>query len=276
MKKENNKLKDELIDIQMKSMQNNLIFYNIKETEEEICSEIIGSETWLQENNFINIEKFEKKSCLCRNKNIGTRNEGGLAVYCKQHLCKGISVEKEVNHGILLLKLEHTFFNTTKDVFVCFSYIPHEKSKYYNICDIDFHEIIESIVLDYSEKGIVLICGDFNSRIGEVSDVLYNDQLDKFVTSVNHLENPIISDRCSMDKVVNTFGRKLLQVCYNTGLTISNGRLGSDTNGQFTLCNSKGTSVNDYLLVSPNNYGIISDFEVLEMNEFSDHMPLFF
>ncbi|VDI48218.1 Hypothetical predicted protein [Mytilus galloprovincialis] len=42
MMKENNKLKDELIDIQMKSMKNNLIFYNIKETEEEICSEIIG------------------------------------------------------------------------------------------------------------------------------------------------------------------------------------------------------------------------------------------
>ncbi|CAC5360008.1 unnamed protein product [Mytilus coruscus] len=42
MKKENNKLKDELIDIQMKSMQNNLIFYYIKETKEEICSEIIG------------------------------------------------------------------------------------------------------------------------------------------------------------------------------------------------------------------------------------------
>ncbi|VDI44652.1 Hypothetical predicted protein, partial [Mytilus galloprovincialis] len=65
-------------------------------------------------------------------------------------------------------------------------------------------------------------------------------------------------------------------VCYNTGLTVANGRLGSDTNGKFTFCNSKGTSVNDYLLLSPNNYGIISDFEVLEMNEFSDHMPLFF
>ncbi|VDI33459.1 Hypothetical predicted protein [Mytilus galloprovincialis] len=79
-----------------------------------------------------------------------------------------------------------------------------------------------------------------------------------------------------MDKVVNTFGRKLLQVCYNTGLSVANCTLGSDTNGKFTFCNSYWTSVNDYLLLSPNNYGIISDFEVLEMNEFSDHMPLFF
>ncbi|CAC5415733.1 unnamed protein product [Mytilus coruscus] len=180
----------------------------------QVSQELI-SETWLQENNFINIEGFEKISRLCRNENIGTRNEGGLAVYCKQHLCK---------------------------------------------------EIIESIVLDYSEKGIALICGDFNSRIGEVSDILYNDQLNKFVTSVNHFDNPIISDRCSMDKVVNTFGRKLFQVCYNTGLPIANGILGGDTNGKFTFCNSKGTIVNDYLLVSLNNYGIISDFEVLEMN----------
>ena len=41
MKKENDKLKEELTDIKLKSMQNNLIFYNIDQNEEENCPELI-------------------------------------------------------------------------------------------------------------------------------------------------------------------------------------------------------------------------------------------
>ncbi|VDI62880.1 Hypothetical predicted protein, partial [Mytilus galloprovincialis] len=79
-----------------------------------------------------------------------------------------------------------------------------------------------------------------------------------------------------MDKFVNSFGRKLLQMCYDTGLTVANGRLGNDKHGNFTFCTSNGRSVNDYLLVSPCDYELISNFEVLQLNEFSDHSPLYF
>ena len=41
IKEENDKLKRELTDFQMRSMRNNLIFYNINETEEENCAEVI-------------------------------------------------------------------------------------------------------------------------------------------------------------------------------------------------------------------------------------------
>lgn len=78
---------------------------------------------------------------------------------------------------------------------------------------------LESIVLEYSDKGEVFVCGDLNSRIGEINDFLYNDELDQYVMSVEHVENP------TMDKTVNALGRKLLQMCYNTGLTVANGRL---------------------------------------------------
>ena len=75
---------------------------------------------------------------------------------------------------------------------------------------------------------------------------------------------------------MNSFGRKLIQLCYTTGLTIANGRLGDDSDGKFTFCTSRGRSVNDYLLVSPIDYKLISYFNVLQFNEFSDHSPLFF
>ncbi|CAC5423117.1 unnamed protein product [Mytilus coruscus] len=201
------------------------------------------SETWLKENNLIVIDGFERISCVFRNKNIGTRNEGGIAVFCKSFLCNGIIAEKELNDGIILLKLDHNFFATDKDIFICFSYVPHERSNYYQLCDIDFHDIIESIVNNYSDKGIVMVCGDLNSRIGELSDFLLSDDLDKYVESVEHVVNPIISDRHSMDKTVNAFGRKLLQMCFNTGLVVANGRLCNDKDGNFTFCTAKGRSV---------------------------------
>jgi hypothetical protein len=49
---------------------------------------------------------------------------------------------------------------------------------------------LESIVLEYSDKGEVFVCGDLNSRIGEINDFLYNDELDQYVMSVEHVENP--------------------------------------------------------------------------------------
>ncbi|CAC5414969.1 unnamed protein product [Mytilus coruscus] len=41
MKKENDKLKESILDVQMKSMSNNVIFYNIPETEVENCPDVI-------------------------------------------------------------------------------------------------------------------------------------------------------------------------------------------------------------------------------------------
>jgi hypothetical protein len=38
------------------------------------------------------------------------------------------------------------------------------------------------------------------------------------------------------EKSVNALGRKLLQMCYNTGLTVANGRLGNDMEERFTFC----------------------------------------
>ncbi|VDI57810.1 Hypothetical predicted protein [Mytilus galloprovincialis] len=112
-----------------------------------------------------------------------------------------------------------------------------------------------------------------NSRVGELNDVLCDDNLDKYVESVEFVENPYnIQSRRSLD----SFGRKLIQLCYTTGLTVANGRLGDDSDGKFTFCTSRGRCVNDCLLVSPIDYKLISYFNVLQFNEFSDHSPLFF
>ncbi|CAC5366848.1 unnamed protein product [Mytilus coruscus] len=167
------------------------------------------------------LEKIE----IVKNVKIGTRSEGGLAIFCKTKLTDGISIDRELDCGIVIIKLKHEFFNTANDIHICFSNIPHEKSNFYNKCDVDFYDIIESVCLEYKEKGSFLVCGDLNSPIGEIDDVLSNDNLNLYLDSVDHVETPIAPKRHSVDKTVNAFGRKLLQLCYNTELTIANGRL---------------------------------------------------
>lgn len=61
------------------------------------------------EPDLIHLHGFENITNLCSKKNIGTRNEGGIAIVCKHILCKGITVGKNGNDGILLLKLDQNF-----------------------------------------------------------------------------------------------------------------------------------------------------------------------
>ncbi|CAC5403656.1 unnamed protein product [Mytilus coruscus] len=256
VKKENDRLQNELTDVHMSSMRNNLIFYNIPENETDLCSDVVlefcgknlkienpadkitirdsfrlGKKTeknrpiMVKFANFVmrdlvkkssrnlkdspfgiseqlplEIQKSRKeklpllkelrsrdiKAYFVKDKifmggkenvKIGTRSDGGLAICCKTKLTDGISVDRELDCGIVIIKLKHELFNTANDIYIYFSYIPHEKSNFYNKCDVDFYDIIESVCLEYKEKGSFLVCGDLNSRIGESDDVLSNDNL---------------------------------------------------------------------------------------------------
>jgi hypothetical protein len=70
-----------------------------------------------------------------RSVNIGKRNEGGLAVFCRHFLNDGITVEKELNYDIVLVKLKCDFFYIENDMYICFSSVPHEKSNFYALME---------------------------------------------------------------------------------------------------------------------------------------------
>lgn len=123
-----------------------------------------------------------------------------------------------------------------------------------------------------SGANLVILCGDFNARIGEMSE---ND----IVVSLNnevYVEREYNDERTSKDKIVNARGRKILDFCSTSGMYIANGRLGEDKNlGEFTCVTSRGSSVVDYLMMNEMTYSRITDFRVDEPY-LSDHCPLFF
>ena len=62
--------------------------------------------------------------------------------------------------------------------------------------------------------------------------------------------------------MLDTHGKKLIQMCKTTKLLIANGRLDEDMNiGEYTFTNNNGSSTVDYLLLDSNDFTLIKTFQ---------------
>lgn len=133
--------------------------------------------------------------------------------------------------------------------------------------------------------GKTYVTGDLNSRTGRISDILeFDEYLDSYDdTQSNSFNNgsfiPELNQlpvRQNKDHMIDHNGQKLISLCKATEHIIVNGRLHKDREGNFTFCSSHGSSVTDYLLCRMFDIDSISNFEILNWNEFSDHAPVYF
>ena len=103
----------------------------------------------------------------------------------------------------------------------------------------------------------MFVCGDLNGRTAEADDFskfdMFLDSDSLFINTSNNI--PLCSNK---DRVLNYYGRYLLELCQPTGLLIAHGRIfGDQIFGKYTFCSNQGQSTVDYLLM---NY---CDFESL-------------
>ena len=75
----------------------------------------------------------------------------------------------------------------------------------------------------------LLLCGDLNSRIANEFPISQSEN-DVFARAVE--ETPA---RCSEDSLLNSHGKKLLNMCTAFGLTILNGVCNGDLQGRYTF-----------------------------------------
>ena len=162
-------------------------------------------------------------------------------------------------------------FNFEKDVYFCNTYILPQGSTVLNHNNFDFFEQIESDIEKYKPLGKIFLIGDLNSRTSNISDILdYDSYLDYFDSDLSNFVN--IIPRANKDHVIDAHGHKLLKLCKSTSLVIGNGRLHTDLNiGEYTFHSMNGSSTVDYLLLNIHDLQFISNFEILNPNEFSDH-----
>ena len=154
-------------------------------------------------------------------------------------------------------------------------YIPPAGSKIFNAMDVNVWDEIEKGIELYSSKGKIFITGDMNGRTSDYSDILH---FDRYIENNDLFQDMShVPPRTNKDKILDQHGRRLLDLCKSTNFIIANGRLCDDFSvGEYTFCSTQGMSTLDYVLLESTDLYSFSNFQVLPLNEFSDHAPLFF
>ena len=212
----------------------------------------------------------------CRNKHKNARkHSGGVAILVRNCFVPGIEIKRS-SSDLIWAKFEKSFFGLHDDLYVGVVYISPQNS----ICTRDLSEKVweelESDVGKYSRLGKVMVLGDFNSRTGALqTDHIVHDDSQYTPTDGNYLSDEKLLHRNSLDKNVNEFGRRLLDLCKTSRLRIANGRVLGDTCGNLTCFQWNGCSVVDYCLAEEDLLGAVEYFKVHEFKGlFSNHCKI--
>ena len=141
--------------------------------------------------------------------------------------------------------------------------------------DGDIFRLLEDDISLYQNRGKIFLTGDLNGRTSIKPDFIENDRSIIIQNEVNQLDTPI--PRFSLDRGSNRFGDFLLDLCKATNMRIVNGRLHKDQGSvRFTCFTHNGESVVDYVITLPQNFTLISEFQVHDFTEYSNHAPVSF
>jgi hypothetical protein len=168
----------------------------------------------------------------------------------------------------LWIKINKDVLNSDKHMYIGGVYLPPSDSNY--ATKLPF-ESMEKDFCDLINDGNLIVLGDLNARCGNLADHLKSYNGDAKV-GLDILSNKLEShERFNCDTIINSYGRKLVQLCTKTNMAIMNGRIEGDTPGRFTCHKSSGSSVVDYGLISPSIIDQVAYFQVQPPNLWSDH-----
>ena len=160
------------------------------------------------------------------------------------------------------------------DIYIGTYYVSPTNSKYKNNSrTIDFFTEINDEITFFKRKEVVLVQGDLNARVGQENDFIVHDKFDQEL-GVKNFENQRM--RNSQDKIINTRGKELLDVCKLNDFLIMNGRKVGDIFGNLTSHQWNGSSAVDYF-IAPNTFAQnILNFSVGKYIPWiSDHCPIY-
>lgn len=159
-----------------------------------------------------------------------------------------VSVLNNSYDGILWLEMKHK----TDDIYLfpCVCYLPPENSSRYSDVNTFFDTLLQN-VYEYQNKGLIFLCGDFNSRCSDNED---------FIAGIDGIEHRHVVDFKS-----NAYGDYLIQFLIDSNMCMLNGR--NFIHNDFTSVTVKGCSVVDYCLVSHDALLSFIDFNVTHVSD---------
>ena len=119
-----------------------------------------------------------------------------------------------------------------------------------------------------NSKNVILI-GDFNARTGTTKETLNKTNHDE--NTIPDFYSKIYTLRNNHDKVVNNYGKRLIDHCISTCSYIANGRTLGDLDGKYTCHQPSGSSTVDYAIISEELRKFVKHFKVLDPDTGSDH-----
>ena len=100
------------------------------------------------------------------------RNSGGIDVYIRKTIIGGTSFVTTRNKNILWIKLDKSFFELGKDLYLGTVYISPNTSQ---VIEQELLHDIESEIVNFTLKGDVILQGDFNARTGSMQEFAVHD-----------------------------------------------------------------------------------------------------
>ena len=85
---------------------------------------------------------------------------------------------------------------------------------------VDFQSLYD-FLLEFGE-GDVMVIGDCSARVGDTQLLEVEPEL---------LSQSVYATRCATDNIIDSNGRKFIEMCEHTGLTALNGRFKSGVKG---------------------------------------------
>ena len=161
-----------------------------------------------------------------------------------------------------------------KDIYIGSVYISGENNT--KSVSEKIRNLSEDIETIKDKNGDIIFQGDFNARTANTIDVVEYDKHDT-LSDIDCIEFFDIPPRCSEDKIQNTNGKELLDLCKAYNFCITNGRKTGDHVGNFTSFQPGGNSVIDYAIISQSLYQNVLTFHVGEFLPWiSDHSAIHF
>ena len=213
-------------------------------------------------------------SCYAKKSSVGGRPLGGVIVGIKNSLSKYVNrIAEDFKFGILI-RLDKTLFNFSRDVIFINVYVPPENSPAYDGERGSLSVVLESCFAELSTLNVELILsGDLNARTANLNDyIVCKDDVKELQEIYELIDGDIGIERISEDKITNKFGHELLNFCKVHSLYIANGRFG-DLSSMSTFINRNGQSLIDYFVVSKNVFWKIYNVSTLISTE-SCHVPV--
>ena len=180
-------------------------------------SDIVGiAETKACETDNITLQGYSLVSKTNRPK-LNKGIYGGVAVFCKVGISKGITQLPATHSEYIWIKLKKSFFNFQRDIYICFVYNFPKNSSYLKDKKNEptVLEVLEKDLANFQSSGETVLMGDFNVHIStRDKDYIEDDSFMPDILPASYVFHSVVKNRNAVKSSVKTnqHGQSLLDM----------------------------------------------------------------